>query len=174
MKRSKEDKLRATAYHEAGHAVAAHVLRMPIGITTVVPNAERGSLGHCEVRFPRWLELDGELTPAGRFWIERNAQVSFAGSEAERLFTGRYNHKGASSDYHSAVVPAGYLYEGELLEIYLKLHQRCARALVSSEMWKPCIEAVAKQLLEKQTLRPLDVRQVIAAVFKAKIEARRQ
>jgi ATP-dependent Zn protease len=35
-----------TAYHEAGHAVAAYELRLPFRYVTIIPDEEKMTLGH--------------------------------------------------------------------------------------------------------------------------------
>lgn len=37
----------ATAYHEAGHAVAALARGRPVTLVTIVPDEQAGSAGHC-------------------------------------------------------------------------------------------------------------------------------
>ena len=39
----------ATAYHEAGHAVAAVVLELPFEVVTIVPNDKTETLGHVSI-----------------------------------------------------------------------------------------------------------------------------
>ena len=59
--------LRATAYHEAGHAVAALMLGRGFRSVSVIPNDE--SLGRV-VRYPLWADgadaIHLEMTPARR------------------------------------------------------------------------------------------------------------
>ncbi len=45
-RRAKTTKQKAVAYHEAGHAVAAFYLHMPVYKATIKPDSERGTDGH--------------------------------------------------------------------------------------------------------------------------------
>ncbi len=69
-----KEPLLQTAYHEAGHAVAAYRLGLIVDTTTVVPNKENGTLG---------------TSRSEDFGGREDIIVLFAGFEAER----RYNPK---------------------------------------------------------------------------------
>lgn len=45
MRARERERLRRTAYHEAGHVVASYALRRGIAKARIVPNEEEGSLG---------------------------------------------------------------------------------------------------------------------------------
>ena len=78
----------ATAYHEAGHAVAALALGRPVHRVSILPNAER--LGACEFR-------KGVQRPSDD-WIETEILIAFAGMVAEARLTGVYDERGAARD----------------------------------------------------------------------------
>jgi ATP-dependent Zn protease len=79
---------KATAYHEAGHAVAALVLGRPVHKVSVLPNRDR--LGWCEFR-------KGVFRPS-EDWLERELLIALAGMAAEARHTGEYDHDAAGRD----------------------------------------------------------------------------
>jgi hypothetical protein len=95
---SAADDLRGTAFHEAGHVVAAYYLHVPIKHVTIVPTADAS--GHvASGRFPRNIaarieEADyasgygGSIDPATRRWVERQVMFSLAGGLVMERATG--------------------------------------------------------------------------------------
>ena len=78
----------ATAYHEAGHAVAALALGRPVQRVSILSNRER--LGHCEFG-------KGVFRPS-EDWLEREILIALGGLAAEARFTGAYAWNGAARD----------------------------------------------------------------------------
>jgi ATP-dependent Zn protease len=110
-KREKEE-LKETAYHEAGHAVANFAMGKRFKKVSIIPIPEQDSLGG--VSGCGWeSKLNPELNDTEqlriRRMVEREIITSFAGVVAEAKLTGRYNHIGASQDYHDAVFYASYV-----------------------------------------------------------------
>jgi hypothetical protein len=122
--RAKGSTFRATAYHEAGHALVALHLGCGIKLATVVPDEKAATLGHVK-RWSRpalvanlsetvsWREADHFLRPGekprprarSRSWLEREAakeiMIFLAGAVAEKL-SGRSDRTiriGASADF---------------------------------------------------------------------------
>jgi len=79
----------ATAYHEAGHAVAALALGRPVHGVSILPDRERA--GVCEFG-------KGTFKPTDD-WLEREAIISLAGLAAEARFTGNYAWDAAAQDF---------------------------------------------------------------------------
>lgn len=91
--------LRATAFHEAGHAVAAFALGRPVKQASIVP--EKGTLGHVRLGGRNQVRRM-ETTALGfraRYRVERDLMGTLAGPEAERRATGRGNNIGARFDH---------------------------------------------------------------------------
>lgn len=154
--------LMSVAYHEAGHAVASFALGLRFGITTIVPDEK--SFGHHVIKLPKRFKPKGRdlalLNPADYLWIDHRVISTFAGSEAEKLFTGRYNHIGGRMDYSSALTLAMIRYsDSKEIGLYLRLQAVCAKNLVST--WRLAIDAVARALFEKRTLQPSEVQAII-------------
>lgn len=78
----------ATAYHEAGHAVAALALGRPVHKVSVLPDRDR--LGWCEFK-------KGVFRPS-EDWVEREAVIALAGLAAEAIHTGTYAYAEAARD----------------------------------------------------------------------------
>jgi ATP-dependent Zn protease len=78
----------ATAYHEAGHAVAALALGRPVQGVSVLPHREH--LGICQFR-------KGTFRPS-EDWLEREALIALAGLAAEARHTGNYAWDMAARD----------------------------------------------------------------------------
>jgi len=156
--------LTATAYHEAGHAVAAHHEHMRFRSVTIRPGA--GNLGHLAYRMPGWFQPDVEADARHRRLVERDARVSFAGPAAEARFKGRHNWRGASDDLDQAVSLLGYVCgsNGEL-EAYVRLIRMQAQGLMERH-WDE-VQAVAEALLERECLTAAEVAAVIDRVFDA-------
>ena len=95
-----------------------------------------------------------------------------AGTAAEKWLTGRHSHVGARDDYSKAadlaMYAAGSNDEVEALLRWLQL--RAANAVCSRWCF---IEAVAKELLERETLTGRQIREVIEAEFTRQIPQRK-
>ena len=81
-----------TAYHEAGHAVAALVLGRPVAWVSVRP--DRKFLGVCAFG-------KGVFRPS-EDWVEREAIIALAGPAAEAGLTGELDWAAAAHDHHFA------------------------------------------------------------------------
>ena len=86
------DPREVTAYHEAGHAVAALALGRPVAWVSIRP--DRKYLGLCAFG-------KGVFRPS-EDWVEREAVLSLAGPAAEAGFTGEFDWAAASQDYDYA------------------------------------------------------------------------
>ena len=86
--RANDPKLRATAYHEAGHAVMALALGRPIQKVTIAPN--QNYRGACQIQ-------KGRFKPT-KDWLEDEMLILFAGMVAEARVTGQYCPSGAAQD----------------------------------------------------------------------------
>ena len=82
----------ATAFHEAGHAVAALALGRPVAWASIRP--DRKYLGICAFG-------KGVFRPS-EDWIERGAIIALAGPAGEAGFTGEIDWEGARHDHDYA------------------------------------------------------------------------
>ena len=150
----------ATAYHEAGHAVAAHQLRVGIGRrgVSIVPNEGWHGFAHSLKGFSG--EPDIERTVKMRLGAEKRAIVLFAGEAAQRRFrplsVRRYH--AATDRTHAVDLMSYFVASDRELDAYLKwLHIR-AEAFVESPVNSKMIEAVAKALMDRKRLTAGEVK----------------
>src|SRR4051794_38002572 len=107
-------RLEVTAYHEAGHAVAAFHLDRPFHHVTIEPKDD--GLGHVLfTRFYRSFNPSLRLTRRAEATIENQVLIGMSGMAAERKFGGRSrrNWRSGSHDMKNALNLASYVYEGE-------------------------------------------------------------
>jgi hypothetical protein len=153
--------LRATAYHEAGHAVVAlhRGDRTPRRVTIVRKGGILGSVTHAA--WGRRFRPDVDLTPRRIRQLQASIDTLLAGVIAERRGTGRrQNWAGATSDLNRAVGLADYLNSSSRqVDLYLAWRQQCVRDQV--EILWPDIERVAGALLARSNLDGDELRQIV-------------
>ena len=152
--------LQATAYHEAGHAVAAVYYRTRLKRATIIPEGD--TTGHCLQLPPSLRGIDIEPTLRLEGLARDRVMVSLAGRAAQLKFWSRgtrFYH--ARSDYERAVDLLGrFTRTTEELEAYMKLMVIRARYFI--ETWWPQISAVAEALLREKTLTGAQVKAITA------------
>jgi hypothetical protein len=159
----------ATAYHEAGHAVAAFFLGIEIERVTIVPEGSQ-SLGavHTLLKFrnSRWLwpgfSVRGFAHPYNmHVKIEKLAIVCIAGGVADLRFWPQRRRLGVGSDLESVRYYLGHVSaNGWILKAKMKVAALQAHQFVEDH-WG-YIAAVAKALMERKTLTPKQLSKVIA------------
>lgn len=86
----KNGALAATAYHEAGHAVASLYLFRPIRKVTIIPDKKSGNAGACHNKGRRYLEgIDVQISGRKRDRMFDEIKIYFAGMKAQRRFNKR-------------------------------------------------------------------------------------
>jgi hypothetical protein len=172
MPKRRLESLKATAYHEAGHAVMAHLRDVPIKCVTIVP--EENTHGHIEYRrSPKWFhpDIDSDSTRARRR-IEAHIQISFAGGIAERKFKGRRAPNWTVGPDNSDAVDLAFRVcsSTKAAEHYLAwLYQQAMDALEVPIYWN-MVEEVATRLLDKKRLNAQQVKAAIRAAIDREIE----
>jgi hypothetical protein len=168
--------LKATAFHEAGHAVAALALGFSVKVATIEPGSDpetgRPSSGHIEYdpqEILRGAEQDVRRL-AVETLIKRQAIVSFAGPAAQAIARpGTRIRAGAIGDHEHIARTIGLLCRD--MESEKALRRWCeneARGLVKAR-WSH-IEAVALALLERRTLAGANVAEIVARIDRAEAE----
>jgi hypothetical protein len=161
MKRSARE---ATAYHEAGHAIAWWRYGIPIRDVTIVPgDGFAGQVRHGDL----WgeVKLDVDDPHEHETNISKEVVVCLAGSAAQRRFSRRsWRTYHGQSDHVRAVDLASRLNEDDdrAKDLYLRWTERRADFLVK-RYW-PFITALAERLLVVRTLTGDDVLKVISEV----------
>jgi ATP-dependent Zn protease len=158
------DDARATAIHEAGHAIASHVFREDVLSTRLSIRMRGSSLGHHqaaekEERFGAWRDKEmGEL-----IWI-------LGAMAAEQVFYDQTS-TGVGGDLHSATTRAGYMVGmwamgPEPLNLAEPLHKRDAPRV--REVIMNNFERIGTQILNRASA---DVGQVFNSPAKSKTAA---
>lgn len=144
-------RLRRTAYHEAGHAVAASLLDdVSLVAVTVVPG-DTGP-GHC-----LWqASAEGSVEP--------QVMVCLAGISACAAFSGRNEWERSRLDFEvidELVATLGIGANEKERDAYLERLIKRTEELVHSAPWQAAITAVAEALIERQTLQGDEVSAII-------------
>jgi hypothetical protein len=143
---------RVTAHHEAGHAVVAVVLNTKIRSVSIESDE------HSAGRFRHSSKIGGnpewDTTPRVIVGVERQVVICLAGLEAQKKYrkSSVRNYHG-ETDFHNAVDMLSYFtYDGEELDLWLKLLECRARQIVQSTRWWPVIRELAAVLIERRHL----------------------
>ncbi len=144
----------ATAYHEAGHAVACYVFKHEIKKVSIIP--EEGCQGKLDSNelpedlVERIVQREN-LSPGEKKLLREKTIISLAGPASECLFTGVYNWRGSMSDRFKANAFAAPL------DLSGKDFDEQAKEFIYSN-WKKVV-AVAQALLECKMLTSQEVRE---------------
>jgi len=133
---------RATAYHEAGHAVVALWHERPVHKVNILPQGSR--LGVCEFR-------KGVHRPSND-WLETEMLIALAGLAAEALATGRYDWAGATKDLQVTRKLAQMRADGRAAErLEKRMLSKVQNLLGDPGLWL-AVETIAQALLERGEL----------------------
>src|SRR5262245_28181695 len=128
----------ATAYHEAGHAVAALALDRPVVRVSIRP--DRDNRGVCAFGKAVFRPTED--------WLEREVLISLAGLAAEARHTGAYDTEAAGRDLYYArklaLQRAGNERQAERLE--RRLLAKAEHLLDRAGNWA-AVERIARALL---------------------------
>jgi ATP-dependent Zn protease len=162
--RRSSNQAKATAYHEAGHAVIAHYLHIRVMEASIEPN--EFSSGH--VKHQRLLNktIEFDRSDRNRLKMERLVIICLAGLEAQRRASPRsvrYYH--AQMDYENAVSAVEYFTESpEEEDAYIKyLVARTKNLIFMPDRWDEIV-AVAAALLKEEKLTGEQIVQTIHTV----------
>jgi hypothetical protein len=151
---------RATAYHEAGHAVVGRVLTLVCGPATIKPDYDEGSAGHSICADPyaciyEWEKRGKVRDSDNAVWVARILQF-MAGTEAEAELLGKARGGDNHDRYQIALMLEEIVPAPVDLDRYEARLRAMARMLVRRHRAR--IERVAAAFLAKTTLsaRELD------------------
>lgn len=167
--RQTEKSLRKTAYHEAGHVVAAVVEGIRFRSVTIRPDAD--TLGRVMFRkWPVWAMPDSPRynQQRARSWFESRARIALAGRMAEEYHTKqlapRHTH---AQDYRAVVNFAyevcGFKDECDAWIEYLYLGAR--NRLIRKPYWA-AVRALANELMKQKTIGEAEARRIIASALR--------
>ncbi len=148
------------SYHEAGHAVAAFVMRMRFTHLSIIPDED--SIGHTMTTKLRDFKPDAARSRAGRDRYERYAIVSLAGLVAERLRVGRVRYRTNHPDVVQAFdLCSNMCGSDEETEACVNWLWERTRNLMKCERHWAAVEALAKQLRVKRYIGEREARCII-------------
>jgi hypothetical protein len=164
--------IRATAYHEAGHAVVAIATGVGIRKKGVGIVGDTRSSGQCHTRFVLGLRPDAETTGRSRLLAEKRICTSLAGIAAQRKFgplsVRRYH---ASADYKGAVsLLSNFVGSQKELETYIRLLEIRTEQIVNN-YW-PEIVAMANEILKRKRLTGPEAMDVFYQAVRSNVERR--
>ena len=153
-----------TAYHEAGHCIAALTQQLRFDHVTIKKDKDsRGSIVH-----PNVLGYEHSGQRERRSIARACIIVSYAGLEAEKLFNPAANESLSGDDCANAfsvsreygVTPRHCDYIGDDAHVaYLHRLRSEARRLVQRNWW--AVKALARALLQRQTLNHKQAQDII-------------
>jgi ATP-dependent Zn protease len=132
----------ATAYHEAGHAVASLALGRPVHRVSVLPDCQ--FLGRCEFGKAAFRPSED--------WLEREALIALGGLAAEALHTDNYAWDESARDLRYvrdlAVQRAGQRQADRLVR---RLLAKAEHLLARDDHWR-AVELIAAELIRRGTV----------------------
>jgi len=160
----RQRQLRAAAFHEAGHAVAAYHLHVRLRRISIGAD-ESEALGWLDLWLPHVTSGEAEnVHLAGA--VERDIILLLAGAQAERIGVGRSSCPAGGVDFYEAMRRAGAICRTrEEMSACLRWLQLRTHALVESPTWRQPIEMLATRLLERRQLGALETRAIIRAAI---------
>ena len=160
----RQRRLRAAAFHEAGHAVAAYHLHVRLRRISIGTD-EGGTLGWLDLWLPHVTSGEAENIRLARA-VERDIIVLLAGAQAERIGVGRPSCPAGGVDFYEAMRRAGSICRtSEEMSACLRWLQLRTHALVESPTWRQPIEILATRLLEHRQLGARETRAIIRAAM---------
>jgi ATP-dependent Zn protease len=151
----------ATAFHEAGHAVAAWDLGFPPDHLTIVPTDTTD--GMLEYTNPlHGLDLDFDESDDAMRRKECAIMICLAGPEAQRLWRRRsWRARHGQSDIEHAVDVASSIHRpGHEVEPYIE-HCRTKTERILIDRW-PIVERLAQELLSRRTMSGAEVAAILS------------
>jgi hypothetical protein len=147
----------STAYHEAGHLVAAYFLGIPLAkiAVTIVPDESAGNLGSFMHRLLfRAGELEFGDSDRTKLKAERLAQVCLAGTVVQQRYRpSSVPHWQSTGDYRQAQELITLISGSQAqAQAYLNLILVRTQEMFNDPYRWRCVDAVAGGLLEKKTL----------------------
>ncbi len=140
------DERRRTAYHEAGHAVMACLVKLLFHKVSIMEDED--SLGRLLTSFPPWFDPDLDADTRTRRMIEKYVICCLAGDVAERMVPGLQSRLEGSDDLHHAVDLASYFAPAEETGPFLDWLTARAERILGVPGASAAITALADHLVE--------------------------
>jgi len=155
-----------TAFHEAGHAVVAYLLRKKFRYITIRANEVfNGYVRHEKPRASSENGWDEERNK--RSTREKDILTSLAGGTATLILTGKPDRTGSYADLHNALDLAGDVCGSKAeCDAYVNwLSVRCEAMMRSPSNWY-AVEALAHELVKQERISYRKAREIIKAAKK--------
>ena len=174
-----DTQLQITAYHEAGHTVAAHALGAPVGRVTIVPTDEyNGASLHGRIISRREIvafEYGSISSFVGETVALRTVIIAFGGMVAQRRYSPHGLRRWHWSTDHEHIRDIVYRVVGddatEAKHWYGRALRRTERII--EQRWRE-VDALALALLEKRTLSGAEATAAIQSPYAVpEVEQRR-
>ena len=138
-----DPRLRATAFHEAGHAVMALYLGRIVLQVSIIPSKTR--LGECQLQ-------KGRSKPT-KDALEDDILILFAVRTAEAMHTGEYCLPGAAQDLRLIRKLIAQRADGQkqVERLERRLLAKAENILGDAETWQ-AVEKISQALLEQETI----------------------
>lgn len=160
----RERQLRAAAFHEAGHAVAAYHLHVRLRRISIGAG-EGDALGWLDL-WPPHVTRDQADSIRQAQAVERDIIVLLAGAQAERVGLGRSSCPAGGLDFYEAMRRAGAICRtSEEISACLRWLRLRTYALVQSPTWRQPIGRLAAHLLERREFGARETRAIIRAAL---------
>lgn len=149
-----------TAYHEAGHAVAAAWLGIGFRYVTIKPDPKNNSLGHVRnhaMRFNPEVDLDQAAN-----WrrYEHHFMVCYAGQVAEEIKWGSFDFAGSRKDHEEIFDLITYHSMDEAIHKPFSEWLRARTTALLLRRWQG-LEEFAAALLERETIKSKEAQRII-------------
>jgi hypothetical protein len=159
------------AFHEAGHAVMAFLLKRRFMTISMIPDEGSSGRVHVPAGFVEAIEemLDGgELTIEKEHAIKDHIRILWAGIESEGVHFGRRSWGGFEHDMQAITTLVLFLHPpgetSDRLVAYLRSH---TRDLLGLKCYRKAVTDLAGALLEKKEFGARLARKIIHASFTA-------
>jgi hypothetical protein len=173
----------ATAVHEAGHAVVALWLGVPVVSVDIVPSDYDGTIGHtvCS-KLPEYVHEwhaaghPRPIPPRVRDRLEREVMVHLAGDTAQSMWTGVRDARAVSVDESrfGSIVVGWDWHMGDVLDAITEGYQErrarvarlagLTRALLGRDVVRAAVDAVAEELIDRRRVGGRRVRALASGV----------
>ena len=145
------------ATHEAGHAVVGLLLGAKLSEVTIVPDEDRGTLGHAVHEYG-----DCHLSFGGEYWWLMVRAITALAGQAAVVRLG-YNDTekeawGAENDYFNAVNYLCSITGSDVIELVGKA---CATARLIVDMAWDSIRTVAQMLINSGSITEVEIREAL-------------
>jgi ATP-dependent Zn protease len=154
----------STAYHEAGHAVAAFTYHKRLHRVSIQADHDAGLLGYVKLAHGIGEAIAYADPEKYLRRVTENVVISLAGVVAEQEHTrGKHNWAGADRDRHNAADLASYVVSDEELAPYVAWLMVRARVLIKWH-WR-AVDALAQELLVREEMTGAEATAFIRRTF---------